>query len=199
MCPKQEQNANWNQVEIEILILKGRDLPRTNSTKSETQNISAKKQQNEHTPGIPPPGPGTPLGAGTPQTRHPPGLGTPQTRHPPDQAPPQTRHPPNTRHSPNQAASPQCRACWEIRSTRGRYASYWNAILCCNILTLGLCYFFKRLGMKMFQNLTFCRYQWVQNITQCMWKRYLWKRSWQICLQLFRWFWKYYVDADVHG
>ena len=50
MCPKQKQNANWSQVEIEILILKGRNLPRTNSTKSETQNIFAKKQQNEHTP-----------------------------------------------------------------------------------------------------------------------------------------------------
>ena len=51
MCPKQKQNANWSQVEIEILILKGRNLPRTNSTKSETQNIFAKKQENEHTPG----------------------------------------------------------------------------------------------------------------------------------------------------
>ena len=50
MCPKQQQNANWNQVEIEILIVKGRNLPRTNSTKSETQIIFAKKQQNEHTP-----------------------------------------------------------------------------------------------------------------------------------------------------
>ena len=25
--------------------------------------------------------------------------------------------------------TPRHRACWEIRSTRGRYASYWNAIL----------------------------------------------------------------------
>ena len=50
MCPKQKQNTNWNQVEIEILILKGRNLPRTNSTKCETQIIFAKKQQNEHTP-----------------------------------------------------------------------------------------------------------------------------------------------------
>ena len=58
----------------------------------------------------PPPGPGTP-GPGTPQTRHSP---TP----PPGQAcTPLTRHP------------PRCRACLEIRSTRGRYASYWNAIL----------------------------------------------------------------------
>ena len=50
MCLKQQQNANWSQVEIEILIVKGRNLPRTNSTKSETQNIFAKKQQNKHTP-----------------------------------------------------------------------------------------------------------------------------------------------------
>ena len=52
MCPKQKQNANWSQVEIEILIVKGRNLPRTNSTKCETQIIFAKKQQNEHTPGF---------------------------------------------------------------------------------------------------------------------------------------------------
>ena len=52
MCPKQQQNANWSQVEIEKFIVKGRNLPRTNSTKSETQNILAKKQQNEHTPAV---------------------------------------------------------------------------------------------------------------------------------------------------
>ena len=28
MCPKQEQNANSNKVQIEILIVKGRNLPR---------------------------------------------------------------------------------------------------------------------------------------------------------------------------
>ena len=50
MCPKQQQNANWSQVEIENLIVKGRNLPRTNSTKSETQIIFVKKQENEHTP-----------------------------------------------------------------------------------------------------------------------------------------------------
>ena len=51
MCPKQQQNANCIQVEIEKFIMRGRNLPRTNSTKSETQNIFAKKQENEHTPG----------------------------------------------------------------------------------------------------------------------------------------------------
>ena len=30
--------------------MKGRNLPRTNSTKYETKNIFGKKQQNEHTP-----------------------------------------------------------------------------------------------------------------------------------------------------
>ena len=38
---------------------------------------------------------------------------------------PRSRHP--------RGRPPWCRACWEIRSTRGRYASYWNAILCCKI------------------------------------------------------------------
>ena len=39
------------------------------------------------------------------------GPGTPRSRNPLDQAPPQSS------------------ACWEIRSTSGQYASYWNAIL----------------------------------------------------------------------
>ena len=30
---------------------------------------------------------------------------------------------------PREQAPPRRRACWEIRSTRGQYASYWNAIL----------------------------------------------------------------------
>ena len=37
---------------------------------------------------------------------------------PPWEQTPGSRHPP-----------PPLSACWEIRSTRGRYASYWNAIL----------------------------------------------------------------------
>ena len=41
-----------------------------------------------------------------------------------------TRHPPGPGTPPqDQAHHPRCRACWEIRPTRGRYASYWNAIL----------------------------------------------------------------------
>ena len=54
-------------------------------------------------------GPGTPPGPDTP----PPGADTPGTRYP------RTRYPP----------PPPSRACWEIRSTCGRSASYWNAIL----------------------------------------------------------------------
>ena len=63
------------------------------------------------------------LGPDTPQDQTPPGSrNPPRSRHPPgpDTLPGQT--PPQSRHSPR-------RACWEIRSTRRRYASYWNAIL----------------------------------------------------------------------
>ena len=42
--------------------------------------------------------------------------------HPHEQTSPLSRHPP-------EQTPPQGRACWEIRSTRGRYASYWNAVL----------------------------------------------------------------------
>ena len=65
------------------------------------------------------PRPGTP-----PRTRYtPPGLGTPPMGPgtPPSLPGPGT--PPGTRYTPRH------RACWEIRSTRGRYASYRNAIL----------------------------------------------------------------------
>ena len=37
--------------------------------------------------------------------------------------------PPRPRGRPPPFRPPQRKACWEIRSTRGRYASYWNAIL----------------------------------------------------------------------
>ena len=48
----------------------------------------------------------------------------------PDQVPPGADTPPPTnRYTPGTRYTPQHRACWEIRSTRGRYASYWNAIL----------------------------------------------------------------------
>ena len=47
-----------------------------------------------------------------------------------DQAPPpQDRHPSGTRHTPPGPGThpSRSRACWEIRSTSGWYASYWNA------------------------------------------------------------------------
>ena len=37
--------------------------------------------------------------------------------------------PPKGPDIPLEQTPPRHRACWEIRSTRGRYASYWNAIL----------------------------------------------------------------------
>ena len=54
-----------------------------------------------------------------PQEQTPPRPGTPQ-----DQAPPGNRHPPPRPGTPSLHS-----ACWEIRSTSGRYTSYWNAIL----------------------------------------------------------------------
>ena len=62
-----------------------------------------------------------PPGADTPGSRHHLGADTHQSRHPSEQTPP----PPWSRHPP---PSPMHRACWEIRSMRRRYASYWNAI-----------------------------------------------------------------------
>ena len=71
------------------------------------------------------PGPGTP----PTRSRH----NTPRSRHPPH---PRTRNPPPRSRPPSQGQAPQppgSRACWEIRSTSGRYASYWNAILFYNM------------------------------------------------------------------
>ena len=90
-------------------------------------------------PGADPPGPGT-LPELTPRTRytpwdqvHPPRPGTPTPpgadTPPGPGTPPEQTHTPGTRYTPPpRADSPQSRACWEIRSTRGRSASYWNAI-----------------------------------------------------------------------
>ena len=70
----------------------------------------------------PPPGRDTPLEQTPPRANIPPPEQTspkqthPPSKHPPEQTPPWSRQPP-----------PPRRACWEIRSTRGWYASYWNA------------------------------------------------------------------------
>ena len=55
--------------------------------------------------------------------------------YPPEQTPLQSRHPPEAdtplprEQTPPDQTPPHRRACWEIRSTRGRYAPYWTAIL----------------------------------------------------------------------
>ena len=59
-----------------------------------------------------------------PQTRH-----TPQSRPPPEQTPPRTRHTPPEQTPPWDQAHPPPGADSSIRSTSGRYASYWNALL----------------------------------------------------------------------
>ena len=82
-----------------------------------------------------PPGPGAPS-----RTRHPPGADSPP-RHPPDHAPPRSRHPqsrlplepgtPPSRHPPALREADS-----SIRSTSGRYASYWNAFLLFLVITV---------------------------------------------------------------
>ena len=91
--------------------------------------------------GIPPPRNRHPPWEHTPPGADPPGADPPweqtppRSRHLPEQTPPLSRHPPGSRHSPPpsrhppRADTPWHGACWEVRSTRGRYASYWNAIL----------------------------------------------------------------------
>ena len=101
----------------------------------------------------------------TQQTRY-----TPRTRYPPDQVhPPDKVHPPDQIHPPDKYPPtryipldqvparpgtsplpgnppgpgnppPRSSACWEIRATSGRYASYWNAYFL-NFSTL-VCTFF---------------------------------------------------------
>ena len=62
--------------------------------------------------------------AGTPPGRY----ATPRQVHPLGRYPP-GRYPPG-RYTPTWAGTPLGRsACWEIRATSGRYASYWNAFL----------------------------------------------------------------------
>ena len=65
----------------------------------------------------------TSVDAGIPHTHTPPPQEQtpPGSRHPPEQTPPEQ--------TPPRVDTPRGRACWEIRSTCRRYASYWNAIL----------------------------------------------------------------------
>ena len=61
------------------------------------------------------------------ETPPPPGADPPRSRLPWEQTPPSLR----SKHPPP-GGDTRRRACWEIRSTHGRYASYWNAILFSN-------------------------------------------------------------------
>ena len=64
-----------------------------------------------------------------PPKQTPPGPGThPEQTLPQNQAPPTQAEPPGKRHHPLGPGTPLCSA-WEIRSTSGQSASYWNAIL----------------------------------------------------------------------
>ena len=96
-----------------------------------------------------PPGSRHPTRADTPHpSRHPQEQTPPWSRHPLDQTPPRSRHPslgadpppeqtpprpdtprPDTPLGADTPTPPRCRACWEIRSTRGQYATFWNAML----------------------------------------------------------------------
>ena len=75
------------------------------------------------------------LGADTPQSSQPPPL--PRADTPQEQTPPRADTPPGSRHPPDQTPPPGSRhpppreADSSIRSTSGRYASYWNAFLFC--------------------------------------------------------------------
>ena len=70
------------------------------------------------------------LGYHTPSKETPPGKETPQQGdHPQQGRPPLAMRPPLARQTPPARTPPLRSACWEIRSTSGRYASYWNAIL----------------------------------------------------------------------
>ena len=107
----------------------------------------------------------TPPQSRPPQSRHPPEADIPRSRHPPPpgadnppraDTPPGSRHPPweQTYTPPKEQTPPEqthpCRACWEIRSTHGRYAFYWNAIL----LLFHLTCFFRR------NESVFCKSRW---------------------------------------
>ena len=113
-----------------LVTARKRSLGQGNIFRSVCQEFCPQGVSASTHPGIPL-GPGRhpphPLGTRHPPTsRHPHGpgqAGTPQTR----QAPPQDQA--GTPSLDQAGTPPPSRACWEIRSTSGRYASYWNAIL----------------------------------------------------------------------
>ena len=65
------------------------------------------------------------------------------------------------RHAPGQAGTlpPRSRACWEIRPTSVRYASYWNAILLFRIFELQIyCDSDRKIQLR--------KYKTLQNVCQ---------------------------------
>ena len=98
--------------------------PRSRHPPEQTPPTGAEPPQSRH-----PMGADTPLGADTSWEQTPPGSRPLQSRHPPGADTPLGADTPRSR--PLRADTPGSRsprACWEIRSMRGRYASYWNAI-----------------------------------------------------------------------
>ena len=93
--------------------------------------------------------PGTPLGADTSLEQ------TPGSRHPSRSRHPQEQTPSTT---PREQTPPKCSACWEIRSTSGQYASYWNAMLLNKYFTIHVNHWivvFSMIGPK--GNVCVCR------------------------------------------
>ena len=80
----------------------------------------------------------TPPPRADPPSRHPPEQTPPQSRHPPEQTPPGSRHPPGA-HPPREADS-------GIRSTSGRYASYWNAFFLLEFFWINFSYYISGTG-----------------------------------------------------
>ena len=104
------------------LIQIGDSVPRP-GTRYTPQTRHTTRDQVQPLDQVHPPGPGTPPRPGTPPAPRP---GTPPSLGP--GTPPEKVHPlPWTRYTPRTRYSPP--RTREIRSTRGRYASCWNAIL----------------------------------------------------------------------
>ena len=70
------------------------------------------------------------------------------TRPPPGPDPPGPGTTPPDQTPPPGAGTTQCTACWEIRSTSGWYASYWNAILLLYILIYVILFSVLRVGFS---------------------------------------------------
>ena len=80
--------------------------------------------------------PGIPCREQTPPgSRPPPEQTPPGSRDPQEHTPPGSRHQPQSRHPPGADTPPPREADSGIRSTTGRYASYWNAFLSRNKFT----------------------------------------------------------------